>query len=113
MIPERFHELCVQASTLAVRQRDHIGNLRLTQVRGKEPTIREPEMLHAFCRTLDGPRWNLTYGIEVPTGGLYRFVDEEVDQRAIKARHDLVLFEEAGPDVLVELKREQPAVKDD
>lgn len=109
----RFHELCLEASRLAVTHRDRIGNLRLTQKNERgEPIIREPEMVHAFCRTLDGPGWQTPYGIEVPTQKLYRFVDEE-GEKTIRARHDLVLFEGAEPDVLVELKTGQPAASAD
>lgn len=110
---QRFFDLCVEASRLAVRDRGRIGNLRLTQQNErKEPIIREPEMLHAFCRTLDGPEWQTSYGIEVPTEKLYRFVDEE-GEKTIRARHDLVLFSGDDSDVIVELKTGQPAASAD
>lgn len=109
MDQERFHGLCLQASSLAVRDRDRIGNLRLTQQNERgEPIIREPEMLHTFCRTLDKLEWQITYGIEVPTDGSFRFVPIPGNRR-VKARHDLVLLAGDKPDALVELKREQPA----
>ena len=113
MDQERFHKLCLEASGLAVKERDRIGNLRLTQKNDRnEPLIREPEMLHAFCRTLDDPKWEIPYGIEVPTKGLYRFVDEE-GEKTVRARHDLVLFDGANSDVLVELKTGQPSASGD
>lgn len=103
-----FRALCCEASKLAVVNRDRIGQMRLTQKRGNEPTIREPEMLHAFCRTLDQPNWKKPYGIEVPTDGRFRFVTTPGDRR-VKARHDLVFLDGDVPVVLVELKREQPS----
>ncbi len=106
MTSDLFHKLCLQASCLAVRQRGRIGNLVLSVNNGGESLIREPEMLYAFCRTLDAGEHR--YGIEVPTGRRYRFVDQLRD-RTMRARHDLVILEDSRPDVLVELKRDQPA----
>jgi hypothetical protein len=66
----RFHELCHQASHLAVIVEGRISNLVLTQANdGNEPIIREPEMRHAFCPTLESDGWRLPYGIEVPRSG--------------------------------------------
>ena len=86
--------------------------LLLTQVNAAgEPIIREPEMLHAFSRTLDGSSWQMPYGIEVPTKTQFRFIDE-TGENTTAARHDLVLLEKTerkfNRDVLIELKREQP-----
>jgi hypothetical protein len=103
-----FHKICVDATRYAVRESGRIGNLVVSVDRRGESLIREPEMIHAFAQALDeeGKR----YGIKVPTGGRYRFVDQ-VGERTMRARHDLVIFGEAGPEVLVELKRNQPASK--
>lgn len=103
-----FRGLCVEVSKLAVAQPGRIGNLVLSVDGCGESLIREPEMIHAFARTLDAK--GDSYGIEVPTDGRYRFVDQ-VGERTMRARHDLVIFGEAGPEVLVELKREQPATR--
>lgn len=109
-----FHELCHQASHLAVAVEGRIGDLVLMQANdGDEPIIREPEMRHAFCLTLEGERWRLPYGIEVPTKRQYRFVDETGENKT-SARHDLVLLTETAEgfkrDVLFESKREQPSL---
>jgi hypothetical protein len=104
-----FHELCHEASHLAVRQPGHIGNLVLTTNHRDESPIREPEMLHAFGRTLDAQGGR--YGIEVPTVGLYRFTKTE-GKKTRRARHDLVLFKNRERDVLIELKKGQPGGKD-
>jgi hypothetical protein len=109
-----FHELCHQASQLAVIAEGRISNLVLTQANdGDEPTIREPEMRHAFCLTLESDRWRLPYGIEVPTKRRYRFVDETGENKTT-ARHDLVLLADVEGalkrDVLFESKREQPSL---
>jgi hypothetical protein len=108
MTSDQFHELCRQASRLAAGVPGRIGNLVLSVDDRGESVIREPEMLHAFCRILDAGEHS--YGIEVPTDGRYRFVDQ-VGERTMRARHDLVIFGQSGPEVLVELKREQPAAK--
>ena len=80
----------------------------LTQKIAAEPLIREPEMLHAFCRTLDTQ--GVIYGIETPTELAYRFVDE-IGENRVSARHDLVLLtgdeRQWKREVLVELKRGQ------
>ena len=110
MTPERFHEICVEASKKAVREHGQIGFLKLSTNDDGESLIREPEMIYAFAATLSESR--LYHGIEVPTDGQYRFVDQD-EGKKMRARHDLVIFGKEGPDVLVELKRGQPAKKGD
>ena len=102
---DAFHELCHQASHLAVKEPGRIGNLVLSLNERGESIIREPEVLYAFCRTLDTDR--RAYGVEVPTFGLYRFVKKD-GVKTMRARHDLVLVESGKRDVLIEFKKGQP-----
>src|SRR3954451_22077927 len=102
MTSDDFHQLCRRASHRAVRQPGRIDNLKLSVNKRGESHIREPEMVYDFSRELDVDGG--TYGIEVPTGGRYRFVDQVGDRR-MRARHDLVIFGEREPEVLVEFKR--------
>jgi len=95
---------------LAASQPGRIGNLVLSLNKRGESLIREPEMLHAFGRTLDAGARRVPYGIEVPTIGLYRFTTKQ-GQKMIRARHDLVLFEGGTRDVLIEFKKGQPGGK--
>ena len=73
MTPDQFRELCRDASRMATSQPGRIGNLVLSKDKRGESLIREPEMLHAFGRTIDARPQPAAFGIEVPTIGLYRF----------------------------------------
>ncbi len=97
--------MCHRASHLAVSQPGRIGNLVLSVNKRNESLIREPEMVYAFGRVLDGD--GRRYGIEVPTVGLYWFTPRQ-GRKTIRARHDLVLFDGGERDVLVEFKKGQP-----
>ena len=100
--------MCHRASHLAVSQPGRIGNLVLSVNKRNESLIREPEMVYAFGRVLDGD--GRRDGIEVPTVGLYRFTPRQ-GRKTIRARHDLVLFDGGERDVLVEFKKGQPGGK--
>lgn len=110
MKSDQFRELCRDASRLATTQPGKIGNLVLSKDERGESLIREPEMLYAFGRTIEGRPQPVPYGIEVPTIGLYRFTTKK-GEKVRRALHDLVLFEGGARDVLIEFKKGQPGGK--